>query len=436
MRSDRPKPLHLLCGRPMLIYVLDALGDCELDRVVIVVGHGAERVTKRLQDEGPDLLISFVEQHVQRGTGDAVSVGLTGFPDDPLDEDDGDVLVLPGDTPLLRPATIAALVAEHRGRMRPARCSPPRVDDPTGYGRVVRGKDDRVLRIVEQRDATAEEREHRRDQHVDLLLPPQRAGAGAAPAQPRERPGRVLPDRRRRGAARRRATRSRRVVADDETGAASTTGCSSPPPRPSCGGAPTERWLRQGVTMVDPERTYIDATVRARHRRDPLPGHHAAGRTVVGDRRRDRPRHPPGRLRGRRATPSSSRPWAATPRSAPAPSSVPSPCSSRASQIPSGTPDRRRSTLREPRRRRRSPRVRTWQRRPMELVTKKRLCSCSGRSHPALAEEIADRPRGRARRPQPLGVRQRRDPLPLRRERSAAPTCSSSRRHAPLDGLR
>ena len=67
----------------MLPYVLDALGGCELDRVVIVVGHGAERVTKRLQDDGPDLLISFVEQEVQRGTGDAVSVGLTGFPDDP-----------------------------------------------------------------------------------------------------------------------------------------------------------------------------------------------------------------------------------------------------------------------------------------------------------------------------------------------------------------
>src|ERR1700690_3909364 len=90
MRSTRPKPLHLLCGRAMLLYVLDALGDCATSRAVIVVGHGAERVTKKLQEEAPDLPLDFVEQHVQRGTGDAVSVGLTAFSDDDL-EDDGDV---------------------------------------------------------------------------------------------------------------------------------------------------------------------------------------------------------------------------------------------------------------------------------------------------------------------------------------------------------
>ena len=129
MKSDRPKPLHLLCGRPMLTYVLDALGDCDLDRVVIVVGHHAERVTKRLQDEGPDLLISFVEQEVQRGTGDAVSVGLTGFPDDPLDEDDGDVIVLPGDTPLLEPATIAGKASGRITRVNVCNERPPRSAD-------------------------------------------------------------------------------------------------------------------------------------------------------------------------------------------------------------------------------------------------------------------------------------------------------------------
>src|SRR3954462_7345874 len=114
MRSTRPKPLHLLCGRAMLLYVLDALGDCATRRAVIVVGHGAERVTKKLQDEEPDLVLDFVEQHVQRGTGDAVAVGLTGFPDDIGGDDDEDLLVLPGDTPLLRSTTIASLVEDHR----------------------------------------------------------------------------------------------------------------------------------------------------------------------------------------------------------------------------------------------------------------------------------------------------------------------------------
>src|SRR6478736_2381195 len=88
MRSTRPKPLHLLCGRAMLLYVLDALAECDTRRAVIVVGHGAERVTKKLQEEAPDLVLDFVEQHVQRGTGDAASVGLTGFDDD----DDGDIV--------------------------------------------------------------------------------------------------------------------------------------------------------------------------------------------------------------------------------------------------------------------------------------------------------------------------------------------------------
>ena len=76
MRSSRPKPLPLLCGRAMVLYVLDALAECEVSKAVVVVGHGAEMVTKRLQDEAGDLVIDFVEQHVQRGTGDAVVMSL------------------------------------------------------------------------------------------------------------------------------------------------------------------------------------------------------------------------------------------------------------------------------------------------------------------------------------------------------------------------
>ena len=115
MKSGLPKVLHEVAGKPMLFFGVAAALEAGADDVVVVVGHGAERVTKKLQEQGPDeVLLDFVEQHVQRGTGDAASVGLTAFPDDELDEAEGDVLVLPGDTPLLRPATIAALVAAHR----------------------------------------------------------------------------------------------------------------------------------------------------------------------------------------------------------------------------------------------------------------------------------------------------------------------------------
>ena len=101
-----------------------------------------------------------------------------------------DVLVLPGDTPLLRARTVAELVAEHRHSGAACTVLTARLDDPTGYGRIVRvGKDEHVARIVEHRDATTEELEHRRDQHGDLLLPPQPPGARpcawSAPTTPR-----------------------------------------------------------------------------------------------------------------------------------------------------------------------------------------------------------------------------------------------------------
>ncbi len=90
MRSARPKPLHLLCGRAMLLHILDAVAGLEVERAVVVVGHGAERVTKKLIEHGPPaLVIDFVEQQVQRGTGDAVMVALTAFPDE--GDDEGDV---------------------------------------------------------------------------------------------------------------------------------------------------------------------------------------------------------------------------------------------------------------------------------------------------------------------------------------------------------
>src|SRR5436190_21823827 len=112
MRSSLPKPLHPVCGRPMLLHVLDALSELLVDRAVVVVGSGAERVTKTLLEHGhSDLPIEFVEQRVNRGTGDAVSVALTAFPDD---DEDGDLIVLPGDAPLLRPSTLGELVATHR----------------------------------------------------------------------------------------------------------------------------------------------------------------------------------------------------------------------------------------------------------------------------------------------------------------------------------
>src|SRR5579862_6104597 len=156
MHSERPKPLHRLCGRPMVLHVLDALAELELDRVVVVVGHGAQWVTKTLADEAPHgLRIEFVEQLVQRGTGDATAVALTGLPED---DEDADVVVLPGDTPLLRPPTLAALVRHHRSTDAAGTLLTAEVESPAGYGRVVRSGE-QVVRVVEDGDASDAERD-------------------------------------------------------------------------------------------------------------------------------------------------------------------------------------------------------------------------------------------------------------------------------------
>ncbi len=283
MRSARPKPLHLLCGKPMLRYVIEALGGCELDRVVIVVGHHAERVTKRFQDEGPDLLITFVEQEVQRGTGDAVSVGLTGFPDDALDEDDGDVLVLPGDTPLLRPDTIAALVALHRERNAACTVLSAELDDPTGYGRVVRGKEDKVVRIVEDRDATEGEKAIR---EVNTSIYCFRRSV-LAPALRRTRPDNAQGEYYLTDVVAVLAEAGYPVaslVMDDAEEAAGIND------RVQLAAAEAvlrrrtnDHWLRAGVTMIDPDRIALDTTVRLGTDVTLFPGTLLQGATVVGD---------------------------------------------------------------------------------------------------------------------------------------------------------
>jgi bifunctional UDP-N-acetylglucosamine pyrophosphorylase/glucosamine-1-phosphate N-acetyltransferase len=282
MRSSRPKPLHLLCGRAMVLYVLDALTTSDVQRAVVVVGHGAERVTKKLLDAAPDAPLEFVEQAVQRGTGDAVGVALTAFPADELDDADADVLVLPGDTPLLRADTIEALVAAHRSTDAACTMLTARLADPTGYGRVVRGRDDRVDRVVEHADATEEERAIDEVNTSIYCFRANLLGPALRRISPENAQGEyyltdvveVLA-----GAGYRVSA----VVADDP---ADTQGVND---RLQLAAAEAELrrrtnegWMRKGVTMVDPERTYVDATVTLAPDVTLFPDTILQGRCVVG----------------------------------------------------------------------------------------------------------------------------------------------------------
>jgi bifunctional UDP-N-acetylglucosamine pyrophosphorylase/glucosamine-1-phosphate N-acetyltransferase len=282
MRSQRPKPIHLVCGRPMVVHVISALRNLDVDRTVVVVGHGAERVTKRVQQESlGNLRVTFVEQSVQRGTGDAVIVGMTAFHDDDVD-DDRTVVVLPGDTPLLRPRTIDALLAEHLAAGNGATVLSAVVHDPTGYGRVLRNRDGRVTRIVEQRDATPEELTvtevctsiycFRRDLLGPALrrLSPDNAqgeyyltdvvGVLASAGYP---VGAVIVD----DPGETHGVNDRAQLAEAEAELRARTNRS---------------WLLNGVTMLDPVQTYIDVTVELGRDVTLYPGTILQGRTVVG----------------------------------------------------------------------------------------------------------------------------------------------------------
>lgn len=150
-----------MCGRPMVIHVIHSLQEVEITQTVVVVGHAAKQVSEVVGQQAPKWSnISFVEQRVQNGTGDATIIGLSAI-DKQLGttseiEDTSTIIVMPGDTPLLRASTISALVREHQQTNNAATLLTAFVDEPTGYGRIIRAKDDHILRIVEERDATPE----------------------------------------------------------------------------------------------------------------------------------------------------------------------------------------------------------------------------------------------------------------------------------------
>ncbi len=146
MRSALPKVLHPLGGRPLLAHVLDAASALGAAQVCVVYGHGGEQVPAAF----PDAHAVWVEQRERLGTGHAVMQAMPAMAG--MDR----VLILYGDVPLIEPETLNRLVDD--SAQTTLGLLTMRLADPSGYGRVVRDKSDRVLRIVEQKDASAAER--------------------------------------------------------------------------------------------------------------------------------------------------------------------------------------------------------------------------------------------------------------------------------------
>lgn len=282
MRSERPKPLHRICGRPMVLHVIYALERLHPERSVIVVGHGAEQVTKRVQETAPAWAnVAFVEQVEQNGTGDATAIGMSALGGDDYD-DDATVVVLPGDTPLLRSETLDELVSTHVANGNAATLLTSVLDDPTGYGRVVRAGDQRVLRIVEQRDATPDEldiKEWNTGVYVfrrDLLGPALRnltTDNAQGELYLTDVIGQLAAMGHRVGAVKAPPTETQGVndrwqLAKAEREFRNRT---------------NRHWLLNGVTMLDPRQTFIDVTVTLGRDITIYPGTMLQGDTVVGN---------------------------------------------------------------------------------------------------------------------------------------------------------
>jgi bifunctional UDP-N-acetylglucosamine pyrophosphorylase/glucosamine-1-phosphate N-acetyltransferase len=265
----------------MVMYVLDAAAQDEVLATVVVVGNGANWVETALKERSrTDAKLSFVEQSEQLGTGHAVSVALPTISDQ-IGDTDGDVLILPGDTPLLRHSTVAELLARHRASQAALTVLTANVEDPTGYGRIVHAKDGSIARIVEERDASEQEKGITEINTAIMVVRGSLLGAalrfvGRQNSQNEYYLTDLVASLHDTG----HLTSS--MLLEDPSEA---TGVNDRAQLAVAEAALRERinldWMMAGVTMWDPSSTYIDADVRIEPDVSLLPGTILKGRCVI-----------------------------------------------------------------------------------------------------------------------------------------------------------
>lgn len=153
MKSDMAKVLHTLCGKPMLAYSIDVAQQVGAERIAVIIGHQGDLVKQAFQNQG----LIFVEQTEQLGTGHAVLQARDIFR-----YYNDIILILCGDVPLLRVSTVQTLLNSHALEGCVVAILTTVLTDPTGYGRIIKGaKDGNVVKIVEEKDATLDEKKIR-----------------------------------------------------------------------------------------------------------------------------------------------------------------------------------------------------------------------------------------------------------------------------------
>jgi len=151
MKSDKAKVLHELMGRAMILYVVDTAKQIAGEDIILVVGHQADRVRSIVSSHAG---VCYAVQKEQLGTGHAVQTAVP-FLDDRI----SDVVILCGDVPLLTPPTVAALVDDHREKGWDITLLAADVDNPFGYGRLILDKNRCVMKIVEETDASVQQKQ-------------------------------------------------------------------------------------------------------------------------------------------------------------------------------------------------------------------------------------------------------------------------------------
>ncbi|MGD8343551.1 MAG: NTP transferase domain-containing protein [Desulfobacterales bacterium] len=150
MKSNKAKVLHAVCGRPMISYVVETAQKVAGSNVILVVGHQADEVRQTVSQHGT---FYFALQTEQLGTGHAVLCALPHIPDSCRE-----VVILCGDVPLIQARTVEALIGSHLAENRDVSVLAVDLADPTGYGRILLNLDGRVQAIVEEADASAEQK--------------------------------------------------------------------------------------------------------------------------------------------------------------------------------------------------------------------------------------------------------------------------------------
>jgi bifunctional UDP-N-acetylglucosamine pyrophosphorylase / glucosamine-1-phosphate N-acetyltransferase len=279
MRSAVPKVLHPIGGRSLLGHAVHAVAELDPEQLVVVLGHGGEQVQEAVTALGDELArpVTVAVQEQRLGTGHAVQHGLAALPGGIT----GPVLVTYGDVPLLSAETLAALMAEHTASGAAVTLVTTELADPTGYGRVVR-EDDAVTRIVEQSDASADERAIREVNSGVYAFDGAFLTDGLGRLSTANNQGELyLTDLIK--IAHDDGLQVRGVICPDEW---QVRGANDRVQLAELGAELNRRlldaWMRSGVTVIDPATTWVDVQVRLERDVVLRPGTQLHGATTVG----------------------------------------------------------------------------------------------------------------------------------------------------------